>query len=270
MIYGLKGIKSPLIMLFIAAVLFMSASLQAQAWMDPGWDYRMPIEVDNSGNSDALTNYQLKVELDGSNFDFTQAQSGGEDVRFTESDGVTQIDHWIESWDDVGESAVIWVEVPSVAALSSADIYMYFGNALADDGSDGRATFEFFDDFESDYLGSNGWTSLTDVPQIKSDISAASYNGKLYVFGGYNRDEACVRYFLVETYEYDPATDSWTQMADMPTARWGMIAVDFNVLINVFGGESSTGATTVHEIYDPGTVTWAPGTALPATIGQQG
>ena len=59
-------------------------------------------------------------------------------------------------------------------------------------------------------------------------------------------------------------------MADMPTARWGMIAVEFNGLIHVFGGEAETGPTTVHEIYDPGTDTWTTGTALPTAIGQQG
>ena len=58
--HGLRGIKSMLAVLCVAAILAMSGTLHAQAWMDPGWDYRMPIEVDNSSNPDALTNYQLK------------------------------------------------------------------------------------------------------------------------------------------------------------------------------------------------------------------
>jgi hypothetical protein len=251
-------------------VIGISGVVQAQTWFDPNWDYRIPVEVDNTGNSEALTNYQLRVDLDALNFDFSAAQSGGEDIRFTEADGSTLIDHWIEDWDAVGESATIWVEVPSVAALSTADIYLYYGNSMAADSSDGTATFEFFDDFETDYIGSSGWTSKAGIPQAKSDVSAATYDNKFYVFGGYDRDASCVKLYLDEAYAYDPSTDAWTQLADMPTARWGQASVECSGVIHVFGGDASTGPTDVHEIYDPSTDTWTTGTPVPSTIANQG
>jgi hypothetical protein len=251
-------------------ILILPGVIQAQSWYDPGWDYRTPVTIDNSGNSDPLNDYQVKVELSSANFDFSLAQSNGEDIRFTDSDGTSLISHWIENWDAVGENAVIWVKVPSVSALSTIDIYMYYNNSSVSDASDGAETFQFFDDFESDYSSSSGWTPKSDMTFVKADPSAAVYNNKLYVFGGYDRDVSCVKLFLNETLEYDPTTDTWTQLTNMPTARWGHIAVEFNGLIHVFAGEASTGLTGVHEIYDPSTDTWSTGTSVPTNLIGQG
>ena len=91
---------------------------------------------------------QVKIELAAANFDFTAAQTGGEDVRFTDTDQITLLDHWIETWDAGAEQAVLWVAVPDVAAGATRTIYLYHDNALAPTTSDGIATFEFFDSFE--------------------------------------------------------------------------------------------------------------------------
>nr|NIP43001.1 DUF2341 domain-containing protein [candidate division Zixibacteria bacterium]NIR65137.1 DUF2341 domain-containing protein [candidate division Zixibacteria bacterium]NIS16576.1 DUF2341 domain-containing protein [candidate division Zixibacteria bacterium]NIS48153.1 DUF2341 domain-containing protein [candidate division Zixibacteria bacterium]NIU16269.1 DUF2341 domain-containing protein [candidate division Zixibacteria bacterium] len=254
----------------VLIILVLPAVIQAQSWYDPGWNYRMPVTIDNSGNSDPLTDYQVKIALNSTNFNFSLAQSNGEDIRFTSSDGITLISHWIESWDAIGESAVVWVKVPSVSALSTIDVYMYYGNASVVDASDGSVTFEFFDDFESDYSEGSGWTPIADMTFVKADPSAAVYDNKLYVFGGYDRDTNCVKYFLNETLEYDPSTDTWTRLADMPTARWGQIAVEYNGLIHLFSGAALTGETGAHEIYDPATDTWSTGASVPPNLTGQG
>ena len=125
-----------------------SAKADEASWYHTSWKYRKPITIDNTGNLDDLTNYQIKVTLSSSNFDFSKAQSSGEDLRFTDSDGTTLIDYWIESYDNSGQTATTWVEVPSISSSSTKTIYMYYGNSIASDASNGDNTFEFFDDFE--------------------------------------------------------------------------------------------------------------------------
>lgn len=122
------------------------------SWLS-GWSYKRPITIDNSSNSNALTDYQIRIDLTSSNFNFAKAKSDGADIRFTDSDGVTLLSYWIESWDNSGETATIWVKVPSVPASSTKTIYMYYGNSGATSESDGESTFEFFDDFDTNTRG---------------------------------------------------------------------------------------------------------------------
>lgn len=46
--------------------------------------------------------------------------------------------------------------------------------------------------------------------------SAASYNGKIYVFGGYRRTTVTIRLAIAEV--YDPSKDTWSAVTAMPNA----------------------------------------------------
>ncbi|MCW3136374.1 MAG: DUF2341 domain-containing protein, partial [Canidatus Methanoxibalbensis ujae] len=93
-----------------------------------------------------LTDYQVLVELNSTNFNFAHAQTNGEDIRFTDVEG-NLLSYWIEEWDAVNETAKVWVKVPSIPANGTVEIWLYYGNGEVTDASDGGATFEFFDDF---------------------------------------------------------------------------------------------------------------------------
>jgi N-acetylneuraminic acid mutarotase len=82
----------------------------------------------------------------------------------------------------------------------------------------------------------------------------AVVNGKIYAIGGDN---------LATNEEYDPATDTWTFKAPMPTprARFG-IAV-FQNKIYCIGGQNGNGVTGVNEVYDPATDTWETKASMP-------
>ena len=70
------------------------------------------------------------------------------DVRFMQ-DG-TELDYWIEEQTD-SSYALIWVEIATIPAdPDSATIYIYYGKEGEFTASDGDATFDFFDDFETD------------------------------------------------------------------------------------------------------------------------
>jgi len=135
----------------VLAVFSLPPSGRAAAatdWHNSNWRYRRPVTVDNSGNPEALSNYQVKVVLSASGFDFSKARPRGQDIRFSDSDGTTPLDYWIESYDSSSDTASIWVNVPSVPASSSKCIYMYYGNGKAQAAGSGDDTFLLFDRFD--------------------------------------------------------------------------------------------------------------------------
>jgi len=133
-------------------------------WLS-GWAYRRAVTITNNTSTD-LTDYQVRIELDSSNFDFSKANADGSDIRFAADDGETLLAYWIEKWDSSNEQAVIWVKVPSIPAGGSTTIYLYYGNPQAQSESDPEQVFEFFDDFEGDSLDTNKW-----VKTIESSAS---------------------------------------------------------------------------------------------------
>ena len=146
-------------------------------WLS-GWQYRRKITItENSGNN--LTDYQVAIDLDSNNFDFSKANSDGSDIRFTDSDGETLLSYWIEEWDSANSKAKIWVKVPSIPANSSTDIYMYYGNANAQSESDPEQVFDFWDDFDDGVLDTNKW-ALTDTYPSGSNVT--EHDGVLDIY----------------------------------------------------------------------------------------
>jgi hypothetical protein len=114
---------------------------QQPQWYNRHWDYRKAVTIDNTANPVTLTGFQVSIttpKLTGMKPDYS-------DIRFTDSDGITMLPHWLE-WKDAA-TVIFWVRVTSIPAGSFKTIYMYFGNPSARSLSDGFATFEFFDDF---------------------------------------------------------------------------------------------------------------------------
>jgi hypothetical protein len=74
-------------------------------------------------------------------------------------------------------------------------------------------------------------------------------NGKIYAIGGVKSGGAD---HVSQVEEYDPATDTWTRVADIPTARSGVATSAVNGKIYAIGGWVGTGSpiSTVEE-YEP-------------------
>ena len=136
--------------------LFITQGITGQAWYDSYWDYRIPVTITNSGSE--LTEFQVQVSLDAS-FPWSHANGDGSDLRFTSSDGETELSYWIENW-TASTSANVWVKVPSVAASpATTTIYLYYGNSSVQSSSNGFSTFEFFDDFTGGTIDAARWTA---------------------------------------------------------------------------------------------------------------
>ena len=107
---------------------------------------------------------------------------------------------------------------------------------------------------------SNTWTQKADMPTARAGHATSVVDGKIYVIGG-NPGNIPWDPPLATVEMYDPAADTWTRKADMPTARDYLTASSVNGKIYAIGGAESTafekyhGFTTVEE-YDPATNSW--------------
>ena len=117
--------------------------------------FRREITIDNTNNSNDLTDYQILVTIDTESLiSAGRTRSDCGDIRFTDSDGVTLLNYWIESGINT-TSTKVWVKVPNIPANSIKKIYLYYGNPNATSLSDGNKTFLLYNDFESGTL--EGW-----------------------------------------------------------------------------------------------------------------
>ena len=92
----------------------------------------------------------------------------------------------------------------------------------------------------------NQWQERTEMFAPKADHAASVINGKIYVIGGYLRENK--KFKKLSTVEiYDPATDRWTQEPDMPMGKWGHETEVIDGQIYIFGG----GPVTSVQVYDP-------------------
>ncbi len=143
------------VLVWAAIALSLSwSSLVEAAWMGSEWQYRRAITIHENSRS-TLTDYQVLVVLDtASLIDEGKMQDDCDDIRFTDSDGVTQLNYWLEGPCDSTDTKV-WVKVPRIPAGSEKKIYVYYGNPGAVSQSDAEGVFELYDDFES--LDTDKW-----------------------------------------------------------------------------------------------------------------
>ena len=142
-------------------------------WWNASWDYRIDNPIPNGTRPYQLSlilsnatgsNNATHVFFNGhSNINFT-------DIRFT-LDNTTPLSYWIEK-----ETGKVWINV-----TANGTVNLYYGNPSATDSSDGKKTFEFFDDFEPE-----SWQKLQKLPAPYADQAGAVLDGKIYTIAGYD------------------------------------------------------------------------------------
>ncbi len=113
------------------------------AWLTP-FAYRQKISIDAdtyiSGN---LTDFTIAVNVPSSRTDFWTNEDGdGTYVRFTSSDGETELKFQVESYDATGDDAWFHVKIPTLSASVNTDIYIYYSSLIPSDGSDKEGTWD--------------------------------------------------------------------------------------------------------------------------------
>jgi N-acetylneuraminic acid mutarotase len=95
-----------------------------------------------------------------------------------------------------------------------------------------------------------------DYPEVENP-AVTSAGGKLYIFGG---STSAFSGATNKAAVYDPETDGWSMLTDMPTGRGGAAAQSIDDKIYVAGGLGATGdSLDVLEVYDVATDTWSDG-----------
>jgi N-acetylneuraminic acid mutarotase len=93
-------------------------------------------------------------------------------------------------------------------------------------------------------------------------LAASVLDGKIYVIGGVIGGVGGSGTSIVE--EYDPATDTWTRKANMPTSRKALCASAVAGKIYASGGGTGFGNPfSALEAYDPTTDTWTTKADMP-------
>ena len=121
------------------------------------------------------------------------------------------------------------------------------------------------------------WHRKADMPTARSDVATSVVDRKIYAIGGIKIHKRKIgpgwgyeikRLATVEM--YDPLTDTWTQKADMPTARSTSTSV-VDGKIYAIGGSALSRELVLKrkpwrldtvEVYTPATDTWAKGKSM--------
>ncbi|MFX1351901.1 MAG: DUF2341 domain-containing protein, partial [Promethearchaeota archaeon] len=173
-----------LVMLFFFPTLptIVSASPDGESWL-VGWSYRKSHVINSAFG--AGTNYQVNIVVHygsgtDSGFDIF---CGGKckpdfgDVRFTDNDGITLLDYWMEKKTD-SDKATFWVEIADDLSTSDVTIYIYYGNPAASTTSDGDATFILFDSYDDNSLDASKWNWQLDNNNASS-VHLAEQNQRM-------------------------------------------------------------------------------------------
>ena len=230
-------------------------------WWNAAWSNRKNITL-TGGASGAQTDYQLKLTIP---YD-SDMQTDFDDLRFTESDGTTLIDAWLESKTD-SSTADIWVEFPTTPANGiTEDYYIYYGNSGVSNIWNGNNTFIKFEDFESYINGENlhnvnSWHENNQYAVLTASnlqIKSGSLSGRWYRYGSDIRKGAFWDFntktddFIIE-YDYKKQSDLiiFGTCSDL-TPSWGS-----STLLNHVGKlMHRTSSNTYIDILNPFDFSW--------------
>ncbi len=107
------------------------------------------------------------------------------------------------------------------------------------------------------------WTSKAPLPVGLHHVGIGVAGGRLYVIGGYTKSGLSVWSPVATVYAYDPATDSWTGRASMPTARGALSVTEHDGKLYAIGGYDRKANTPQVEVYDPLHNVWTTAAPMP-------
>jgi hypothetical protein len=99
------------------------------------------------------------------------------------------------------------------------------------------------------------WARVRGLPFGLNHAAAAAYRGRLYVVGGY-RAKTALAQESAALLRYDPRTDRWTRLRDMPTTRGALAVGVAGGRLYAAGGAAGGRALATLEIYDFATGRW--------------
>ena len=116
------------------------------------WQFSKSIGLNTSPSGAQIAGtvygFPLLIRLTNMNFNFGEAKSGGDDIRFTKQDN-TPLACEIARWDAANAQAEIWVKMDTLLGNTSAQsIFMYWGNPDVSGISSSFAVFDTASGFQ--------------------------------------------------------------------------------------------------------------------------
>jgi N-acetylneuraminic acid mutarotase len=169
---------------------------------------------------------------------------GGESSSNLQSDVVERYDPANDTWTTISS-------LPTARAFLSAatdgdgDVYAIAG----DTGPTSES--KIVDKYD---VSVGSWSSVAQTNNgNRFHGSTSDSNGNLYMIGGDNQKDSVEK--------YDPANDTWTLVASLPTGQQNVAAVNTKGFIYAVGGDYPKGADKVDR-YDPANDSWISETSL--------
>ncbi len=158
-----------------------------------------------------------------------------------------------------------WTNLPNMPHLTDSGaagtdgrrLYIFGGRDVGDRPGNGYAQTLVFDTANNTWTSSRTSSTYAPLPQRRAGISKAPLlNGEFYVIGGetdsdYDQTGADGVYDRVDV--YNPATNTWRRVANLPTDRHGIAPLAYGGKIYVAGGGVVQGKSEsrVLEIFTP-------------------
>jgi hypothetical protein len=109
----------------------LSSTGSLDDWYDLSWSYRKSITIDHSKVISDMTDFPVLINLASDSDLQTYAQSNGNDILFTSSNGLTKLNYEIERYVSSTGQLVAWIKFPTISSSTDTIIYMYYGNPSA-------------------------------------------------------------------------------------------------------------------------------------------
>lgn len=179
----------------IGALVFVGFALMpmpAQAWWNADWPFRKQITIDASAAGGGLTSdagrVPILVRLHDGNYSFKDGKADGTDIRFIGADDKTPINAHVETFDNVFDIGLVWVDISEIKAGTTQSFYLYYGNPKADSGSDPHAAYDTDQILDYHFTEKSGvtkdWTAygnnaLNSIPQDSAALigGGAKFDG---------------------------------------------------------------------------------------------
>jgi non-specific serine/threonine protein kinase len=109
------------------------------------------------------------------------------------------------------------------------------------------------------HVEADRWTTAAGPPTAREHLGGAAFAGRIYTVGGRTRADGNLAAFE----EYDPATDRWERLPDLPTPRGGLAATAVCTGHVVAVGGEAEATFPEAEVYDLRSGSWSALPGLP-------
>ncbi|MEI7782476.1 MAG: DUF2341 domain-containing protein, partial [Planctomycetota bacterium] len=155
------------VFIFVTFFGFHIQTASAASWYNASWTYRTTITIDHTKvglTTEDESNFPVLVSLTG----LSNIKAAGADIRFTSSDGTTELPREIESYSS--GTLVAHVKIPTLSHTSDTVIYMYYGNSSATEPAANST-------YGSQNVWTNGYAGVWHMNETSGNISDSTSNG---------------------------------------------------------------------------------------------